>query len=168
MRPDERKLCGTQKNGWIQEKLAEIVKSWKSYTCFLANHLNEWMNATICLAVWLLRPMGNLEPYLIHVFEPTPVLNSNGISIGSAVFTWLTSVTDRPTDNHATRSVTLGRVYVRSTAIRPEKASLRRQSHSSLVGTNKRRQRKHSVYTNAENIRFNHRCNNISRIYIEL
>jgi len=29
---------------------------------------------------------------------PTRVLNPNGISIGSAVFVWLTSVTDTPTD----------------------------------------------------------------------
>jgi len=29
---------------------------------------------------------------------PTRVLNPNGISIGSAVFAWRTSVTDRPTD----------------------------------------------------------------------
>jgi len=46
---------------------------------------------------------------------PTRVLNLNGISIGSAVFAGLTSVTDwqrdRPT-GHATRSVTIGRIYV--------------------------------------------------------
>jgi len=39
---------------------------------------------------------------------PTRVLNQNAISIGSAVFAGLTSVTDRQTD-HATRSVTIGR-----------------------------------------------------------
>jgi len=44
--------------------------------------------------------------------------NPNSISIGSAVFAGLTTVTDRPTD-HATPSVTIGRVYVRSTAMRP-------------------------------------------------
>jgi len=48
---------------------------------------------------------------------PTQLLNPNGISIGSAVFAGLTSVTDRPTD-HATRSVTIDRIYVRSTAMR--------------------------------------------------
>jgi len=44
---------------------------------------------------------------------PIRVLNPNGISIGSAVFAWLTSAIDRPTDkptdkptDHATRSVT--------------------------------------------------------------
>jgi len=46
----------------------------------------------------------------------TRVLNPNGISIGSAVFVGLTSVTDRQTD-HATQSVTIDRIYVRSTAI---------------------------------------------------
>jgi len=35
-----------------------------------------------------------------------------GILIGSAVFAGLTTVTDRPTD-HATRSVTIGHIYVR-------------------------------------------------------
>jgi len=36
----------------------------------------------------------------------------------SAVFAELTCVTDRPTD-HATQSVTVGLIYVRSTVIRP-------------------------------------------------
>ena len=83
--------------------------------------------------------LGSEPPSNTWSLGPSQVLNPNGISIGSAVFAGLTSVTDRPTDrqtDQATRSVTLGRVYVRSTAIRPEKASLGRQSHSSLVGTN--------------------------------
>jgi len=42
------------------------------------------------------------------------VPNPNCISIGSAVCAGLTSVTDRQTD-HATRSVTIDRIYVRST-----------------------------------------------------
>jgi len=48
---------------------------------------------------------------------PTEVLNPNGTSIGAAVFAGLTSVTDRQTDrptDHATRLVTIGRIYVRS------------------------------------------------------
>ena len=49
---------------------------------------------------------------------PTQVLNPNGISMGSVVFAGLTSVRDRPTD-HATRSVTIGRIYVCSTAMQP-------------------------------------------------
>jgi len=50
------------------------------------------------------------------------VLNPNGVSIGAAVFAALTSVTDRQTDrptDHATRSVRIGRIYVGSTAMRP-------------------------------------------------
>jgi len=45
----------------------------------------------------------------------TRVLNPNGISIGSAVFAGLTSVTDRRTDRQI--------IYVLSTAIRPNNAT---------------------------------------------
>jgi len=51
---------------------------------------------------------------------PTQVLNPNGSSIGAAVVVELTSATDRSTD-HATRSVRIGLIYVRSTAMRPKK-----------------------------------------------
>jgi len=54
---------------------------------------------------------------------PTQVLNPNGSSLGAAVFAGLTSVTDRPTD-HATRSVRIGHIYVRSTAMRPNNNEL--------------------------------------------
>jgi len=53
---------------------------------------------------------------------PTGVLNPNGISIGSAVFAGLTTVSDRWTErltDRATRCVTIGRIYVHSTAMRP-------------------------------------------------
>jgi len=66
--------------------------------------------------------MGDVDPSNIWFPGPTRVLNPNGISIGWVVFAGLTSVTDRPTDrqtDHATRSVTIGRIYVRSTALRP-------------------------------------------------
>jgi len=52
----------------------------------------------------------------------TEVHNSNDISISSAIFAGLTIVTDRPTDgttDHATPSVTIGRIYVHSTAMQP-------------------------------------------------
>jgi len=49
-----------------------------------------------------------------------PSSQLNRISIGSAVFAGLTTVTDRRT-YHATRYVTIGRIYVRSTAMRPNK-----------------------------------------------
>jgi len=48
---------------------------------------------------------------------PTQVHIPNGTSISSD-FARLTIVTDRPTDR-ATRSVTIGRIYVRSTTNRP-------------------------------------------------
>ena len=54
--------------------------------------------------------------------RPTWVHNPNGKSIGLAVFAGLTSVTDIPTDrptDHGTRSVTIGHICVRSTAMRP-------------------------------------------------
>ena len=46
----------------------------------------------------------------------TEVLNPNSISIGSAVFAGLTTVTDRQTDRQTTLlgSVTIDRIYVRS------------------------------------------------------
>ena len=65
---------------------------------------------------------GIWTPSNIWFPEPTWVLNPNDISICSAVFAGLTSVTDRQTDrqtDHATRSVTIGRIYVRNTAMRP-------------------------------------------------
>jgi len=55
---------------------------------------------------------------------PTRVHKPNGIAIGSAVSAGLTIVTDRETDrptDHATRSVTTGRIYLRSTAMRSNK-----------------------------------------------
>jgi len=67
--------------------------------------------------IWILDPSNIWFP------GPTRVLNPNGISIGAAVFGGLTSVTDRQTDRqiHATRSVTIGRIYVSSTVMRPNK-----------------------------------------------
>jgi len=56
---------------------------------------------------------GSALPSNIWFPVLTRVLIPNGISIGSAVFAGLTSMTDRLT-NHATRSVTTGHIYVRS------------------------------------------------------
>jgi len=61
------------------------------------------------------------RPHLIHGSLDSRVINlndSNGISIGSAVFAGLTSVTDRPTD-HTTQLIRVGCIYVRSTVMRP-------------------------------------------------
>jgi len=55
---------------------------------------------------------------------PTRVHNPNCISIGSAVFAGFTVVTDGQTDretDHSTPSVTVGLIYVHSTAVLPEK-----------------------------------------------
>ena len=52
---------------------------------------------------------------------PNRVYNPNCFSIGSATFCWAQDC-DRQTDwhtDHATLSVTIGRIYVRSTAMRP-------------------------------------------------
>ena len=47
--------------------------------------------------------MGDLNPHLIlWSLGLTQVLNPNGISIGSPVFSGLTSVTDRQTDRQTT------------------------------------------------------------------
>jgi len=58
----------------------------------------------------------------------TQVLNPNGISINSAVFAGLTNVTDRT--DHATRSVTICHIYVRSTAMRALKLQTCNGLHS--------------------------------------
>jgi len=63
-------------------------------------------------------PWGIWTPSNTWFPEPTWVLNANSISISSAIFAELTSLTDRPTDrptDHATRSVTIDRIYVCST-----------------------------------------------------
>ena len=62
-------------------------------------------------------PMGDVvlwTPSNTWFLGPNQVLNPNSISIASAVFAGFTSVTDRPTD-HATQSVTIGCIYIRST-----------------------------------------------------
>jgi len=53
--------------------------------------------------------MGDVDPHLIHLDR-------------FSRFCRLTAVTERPTDrqtDHATRPVTIGLIYVRSTAMRP-------------------------------------------------
>ena len=63
--------------------------------------------------------VSETPPSNTQFLGPTRVLNPNCISIGSTVFARLTTVSDKQTD-HATRSVTVGRIYVRSTAMRPK------------------------------------------------
>jgi len=56
-------------------------------------------------------PWGIWTPTNTWFPGPTQIINPNCISIGSAIFAGLTSVTDRPTD-HNTLSVTIGHIYV--------------------------------------------------------
>jgi len=65
-------------------------------------------------------PWGIWTPSTTWFLGPNRVLNLNGsIAIGSAVLQGtLLRQTDRPKD-HATHSVTIGCIYVRSTAMRP-------------------------------------------------
>jgi len=64
---------------------------------------------------------GIWTPSNVWFLWHTGVHNQNGISIDSAVFARLTMVTDRQTlQNHAIQSVTIGRIYVRSTMMRPK------------------------------------------------
>ena len=62
--------------------------------------------------------MRNLNPHVILFLGYTQVLSPNGMLIGSPIFAGLTPVTDRQTD-HANRSVTIGCIFVRSTAMQP-------------------------------------------------
>ena len=64
-------------------------------------------------------PRDSESPPKTWFLEPTRVHSPNGISIGSAVFAELTIVTDSQTDHASTRSVTIGSIYVHSTAMRP-------------------------------------------------
>jgi len=84
-------------------------------------------------------PLAPVDPHLTRFLGPIQAHNPNGISIGSAFFAGLTSVTGRQTD-HATRSVTIGHIYLRSTAIRPnnDKQMLLRQCHHQLLTADKR------------------------------
>jgi len=68
-------------------------------------------------------PWGSGPPSYTYTFflGSTRVLNPNSMLIASAVFAGLTSVIDWLTD-HATRSVTVGRIYLRSTVMWPKMA----------------------------------------------
>jgi len=70
-----------------------------------------------------IRPVATIcTPSNRGFLGPTRVKTRNGTSIGLAVFGGLTIVTDLPTDGQTCTllpSVTIGRIYVRSTAMRP-------------------------------------------------
>ena len=83
--------------------------------------LHRWLQSVPILYNGTLLPLritasigGSGPPCNTRFLGPTQILNVNGIWICLAVFAGLPTVTDRLTE-HATRSVTIGRVYVRST-----------------------------------------------------
>jgi len=66
-------------------------------------------------------PCGDLDPHLIHVFPGPPKSSTQTAARSVQPFLQGSLVwqTDRQTD-HATRSVRIGCIYVRSTALRPK------------------------------------------------
>ena len=87
--------------------------------------------------------MGDLDPiYNTWFLEPTRDQGTNGISVGSAVFAGLTTVTNRQTDRQTDRSryfVCNNRPHLRSTAVRPKHRPTEiqglRKVHGRNVGT---------------------------------
>ena len=75
---------------------AVIGKQISGQSKLTTGRIAAHMDGSVVFARWRQR-----APRLIHVFQPTRVLNPNGILIGSAVFAGLTTATDRTTD-HAT------------------------------------------------------------------
>ena len=76
-------------------------------------------------------PTGDLDPHLIRgSLGPPQALNPSGISISSAVFAELTSVTDRQTDrptHHTAQSVTTGCIYINTTPMPPNNTADKRR-----------------------------------------
>jgi len=109
----------------LQFLLSEITKCYhyRLFVFFFDDDARDWTSTTTRCFFRRRRTLpyrGSGRPSnTIVLWGPTRVLDPNGISIGLAVFASLTSVTDRPTD-HATRSVTIGRIYLglRSIAMR--------------------------------------------------
>jgi len=91
-------------------------------------------NRTVSLYFTMGRPFplkiapsqGDLDPSNTWFLELTRALNPNGTSIGAAIFAGLTSVTERSTERQTDRqvycyrpTVTMGRIYLRSTTMWP-------------------------------------------------
>jgi len=81
--------------------------------------------------------MGDLDPHLTWFLVAIQVLKTNGISIASAVSAGLTGMIDR---HHNTWSVTIGRTYVRSTAMWPNNTHFTSLTCSTII-------RKFTAYT---------------------
>jgi len=75
--------------------------------------------------IWTPSNTRFFRPIRIHI--PNGILSSSAVSVGLTIVTAIQ--TDRPTD-HATPSVTIGRIYVHSTAMRPKHASAFRSYRS--------------------------------------
>jgi len=68
--------------------------------------------------------MGNLDPHLMHGSLGPPESSTETASQSvQPFFSGLTSVTDQQTD-HGTQSVTVGRIYVSSTAMQPNNTTV--------------------------------------------
>jgi len=110
--------------------MARVNEELHSFTCPYTLHWDA-------LPLKIVPSSGGSGPHLIRgsLGPPaTPVLDPNGGSIDSAVFCRAHSVPNRQTDrqtDHATWSVTTGRIYVRSTAMRPNNKTLPKSLTSS-------------------------------------
>ena len=97
------------------QSVQPFLHSWRQRIPILYNGMPQSppQNCAFQWCIWTPRnrPTLFLWPARVHI--------PNGMSIGSAVFVRLTIATDRQTD-HATPSVTVNRIYVRSTATRPK------------------------------------------------
>jgi len=119
-------FCTTWQNAEARRSLISL--SWIVLHTQCTSALSSWkknLSSVMCLIASNILPQkfspshgGLWAPSNTWFPGPTQVLNPKGSSIGAAVFAGLTSVTDRPTD-HATPSVRIGRIYVRSTVMRP-------------------------------------------------
>ena len=95
---------------WVSSGMPKHVLSPK----IAPSHRGSGPSSNTCF-LW---PNRVYNPSNTPFLAPIRVLRPNGISIGSAFFAGLTILwQDRPTDR-ATRSVTIGRIYLRSTAMR--------------------------------------------------
>jgi len=105
-------ICGPSKPTTASRSVQPFLYTWPQSVPIL-------YNGTSLSPSKLPLPIGGSGPPSNTWFlGPTWVLNPNGISVGAVIFAGFTCVRDRPTD-HATRSVTIGRIYVRSIVMWP-------------------------------------------------
>jgi len=104
----------------IHDSLGPSAPKTQTASRLFQPFLHSSLQSVPVLYNWLPHPPSKLPvlmgwgiwaPSNAWFLGPTQVLKPNDISIDSAVFAWLTTVTKRPTD-HTTRSVTIGNIYV--------------------------------------------------------